>query len=117
YAVAGHPPPRLRRGRSHVRPLGVTAGLPLGIAEEETWTEREVTFQPGDALLLYTDGIFEGMNGAGEPFGTSRLDEALRLGPSRAGRLVEHIERQYRAFANGSPDMDDRTLLAAVAVP
>jgi sigma-B regulation protein RsbU (phosphoserine phosphatase) len=115
--MGGHPPPRLRRGRSHVSPLEATAGLPLGIAEEDTWAEREVMLQPGDALLLYTDGIFEGTNAAGEQYGMPRLDEALRLGPSRACRLVEHIERLYRAFSNGSPDTDDRTLLAAVAVP
>jgi sigma-B regulation protein RsbU (phosphoserine phosphatase) len=117
YSVAGHPPPRVRRGRSHVCGLESTAGLPLGISAEETWSEREVRLQPGDALLLYTDGIFEGTNASSEPFGTARLDEALRLGPTRAGRLVEHIERTYRAFANGTPDMDDRTLLGAVAVP
>jgi phosphoserine phosphatase RsbU/P len=74
YAVAGHPSPRLRRGRSHVCALEGTAGLPLGIDSEDTWTEREVRLQPGDALLLYTDGIFEGMNAANEAFGTERLD-------------------------------------------
>jgi sigma-B regulation protein RsbU (phosphoserine phosphatase) len=117
YALAGHPPPRVRRGRSHVSNLDGTSGLPLGIAPEETWTEREVGLQPGDALLLYTDGIIEGVNKALEQFGTARLDEALKLGPTRAGRLVEHIERMYRVFAEGTADMDDRTLLAAVAVP
>jgi sigma-B regulation protein RsbU (phosphoserine phosphatase) len=117
YSLAGHPPPRLRHGRSHVSGLEGTGGLPLGIAEEELWTEREVHLQPGDALLLYTDGIIEGVNAAVEPFGTARLDEALKLGPVRAGRLVEHIERTYRMFAEGTADMDDRTLLAAVAVP
>ncbi|HMF13822.1 MAG TPA: PP2C family protein-serine/threonine phosphatase, partial [Gemmataceae bacterium] len=117
YANAGHPPPRVRRGRSHVCGVDPAAGLPLGIADEDTWPERETRLQPGDALLLYTDGIFEGTNPAREPFGTARLDEALRLGPTRATRLVEHVERTYKAFANGTLDMDDRTLLAAVAVP
>ena len=117
YAIAGHPPPRIRRGRSHVCGLEGSAGLPLGIESADTWTEREVTLQPGDALLLYTDGIIEGTNTANEPFGTTRLDEALKLGPTRAGRLVEHIERMYRTFAEGTADMDDRTLFAAVAVP
>ncbi len=117
YAIAGHPPPRVRRGRSHVEGAEGTAGLPLGIADEDTWTEREIALQPGDALLLFTDGILEGANSANEPFGQARLDEALRLGPQRAGRLVSHIERLYRDFAKDAPDMDDRTLLAAVAVP
>src|SRR5260370_33400855 len=69
YAIAGHPPPRIRRGRSNVNGLEGTAGLPLGIGAEETWTEREVSLQPGDALLMYTDGIIEGVNAATAPFG------------------------------------------------
>jgi sigma-B regulation protein RsbU (phosphoserine phosphatase) len=117
YAIAGHPPPRLRRGRAYVSAVQSTAGLPLGIEQDETWTEADVTLAPGDALLLYTDGIIEGTNVAGEQFGLARLDDALRLGPWRAGRLVQHIERRYRDFCLGSPDMDDRTLLAGVAVP
>jgi serine phosphatase RsbU (regulator of sigma subunit) len=91
--------------------------MPLGILEQDTWTDRELTLAPGDALLLYTDGILEGSNEVGEPFGRERLDDALRLGPSRAATLVQHIERHYKGFCNGAPDMDDRTLLAAVAVP
>jgi sigma-B regulation protein RsbU (phosphoserine phosphatase) len=117
YASAGHPAPLLRRGQGSIRTLEGTAGLPLGVMNEDTWTEREVILQPGDALLLYTDGILEGANSAGEPFGLRRLDQALRLAPARARPLVEHLERHYKAFCNGSPEMDDRTLLAAVAVP
>src|SRR5262249_13211963 len=45
-----------------------TAGRPLWIEEVETWTEREVTLAPGDALLLYTEGMIEGTNTAGEQF-------------------------------------------------
>jgi sigma-B regulation protein RsbU (phosphoserine phosphatase) len=94
-----------------------TTGLPLGVLDENSWTEREVTLIPGDALLLYTDGVLEGTNGLGEPFGRTRLDNAVLLGPARANALVQHVERHYKAFCNGAPDLDDRTLLAAVAVP
>jgi sigma-B regulation protein RsbU (phosphoserine phosphatase) len=117
YASAGHPPPRLRLGSGPVRDVEASAGLPLGVVEEGGWTESDVTLVPGDALLLYTDGILEGANGLGEQFGHQRLDDALRLGPRRAGPLVQHIERHYKDFCNGAPDLDDRTLLAAVAVP
>jgi sigma-B regulation protein RsbU (phosphoserine phosphatase) len=117
YASAGHPPPRWRNGTCCIRDVEGAPGLPLGVLDEESWTEREVTLVPGDALLLYTDGILEGSNARGEAFGRPRLDQALRLGPARAGALVQHIERHYKAFCNGAPDMDDRTLLAAVAVP
>jgi phosphoserine phosphatase RsbU/P len=117
YASAGHPAPRLRSASGRIQPLETPAGLPLAILPEDSWTEREILLTPGDVLLLYTDGIVEGANAAGEPFGLARFDDAFRLGPKRAGPLVQHIERYYRDFRDGAPDMDDRTLLAAVAVP
>jgi sigma-B regulation protein RsbU (phosphoserine phosphatase) len=117
YASAGHPSPLLRQRSGSVRELDGTAGVPLGVLEDESWAEREVTLISGETLLLYTDGILEGTNSAGEAFGRNRLDAALQLGPTRALPLVEHLERHYRDFCNGLPDMDDRTLLAAVAVP
>ena len=117
YSSAGHPPPRWRSGSGCIRDVELTTGLPLGVLDEDSWAERELSLIPGDALLLYTDGILEGNNTLGESFGRPRLDDALRLGPARAGALVQHIERHYKAFCNGAPDMDDRTLLAAVAVP
>jgi serine phosphatase RsbU (regulator of sigma subunit) len=95
----------------------MTGGLPLGVVPEFNGGEKEVRLSPGDALLLYTDGIVEGANGEGEAFGKDRLTDALRLGPPRAVRLVNHVERLYRDFCGEAPDMDDRTLLAVVAVP
>ncbi len=117
YASAGHPRPLLRTSAGTVQELDGTSGLPLGVLEDDSWNMKEVVLVPGDAVLLYTDGIVEGTNPAGEPFGHERLVEAVRLGPARASLLVQHIERHYKNFCGGAPDMDDRTLLAAVAVP
>jgi sigma-B regulation protein RsbU (phosphoserine phosphatase) len=117
YSLAGHPLPLLRRRNLDVRELERTGGLPLGVLERDAWTEKEVRLLPGDGLLLYTDGIAEGMNAAEEMFGVGRLADAVRLGPRRAGRLVQHVERHFRNFRGDGPDQDDRTLLAAVAVP
>jgi sigma-B regulation protein RsbU (phosphoserine phosphatase) len=117
YASAGHPPPRRRRRNNAVGDLGGLRGLPLGVLDEESWPEQEVQLVPGEALLLYTDGILEGTNATGEAFGCERLDDALRLSRLRAGPMVAHVERYYKDFCNGVPDQDDRTLLAAVAVP
>ncbi|HEV3083426.1 MAG TPA: GAF domain-containing SpoIIE family protein phosphatase [Gemmataceae bacterium] len=116
YASAGHPSPRLRSGNV-IHALEAPAGLPLAILPEDSWSEREILLTPGDILLLFTDGVVEGANAVGEPFGLARLDDAFRLGPKRAVALVQHIERHYRDFCQGAADMDDRTLLAAVAVP
>jgi sigma-B regulation protein RsbU (phosphoserine phosphatase) len=117
YASAGHPAPRLRNGSGQIRDVERATGLPLGVLEDDSWTEREIILVPGDMLLLYTDGILEGSNLQGEPFGLARLDDALRLSPPQPGPLVRHIEVHYKDFCQGAPDMDDRTLLAAVAVP
>jgi sigma-B regulation protein RsbU (phosphoserine phosphatase) len=117
YALAGHPPPLLRRGRHAVVALPPAQGLPLGILPDACWPECDLALPSGETLLLYTDGILEGSNSQGEYFGRQRLDDALRLGPPRAEPLVHHIERRCRDFCNGAPDLDDRTLLAAVAVP
>jgi sigma-B regulation protein RsbU (phosphoserine phosphatase) len=117
YAVAGHPPPRLRNTSQHVGPLPTRPGLPLGVELDYAWAEMETALTPGQMLLLYTDGIIEGTNDAQRPFGIARLDDALRLGPPRAGALVKHIERQFQDFCGGTPEFDDRTLFAIVAVP
>jgi sigma-B regulation protein RsbU (phosphoserine phosphatase) len=116
YSLAGHPPPLLRR-HNQVRELELTGGLPLGIPGADDWAERDVTLAPGDGLLLYTDGIVEGQNAAGEMFGKERLAGVVRLGPKRARRLVQHVERHFLSYRGDAPDADDRTLLALVAVP
>lgn len=117
YANAGHPLPRVRRTNGTIQVLERTNGLPLGVVSEDTWSEREIRLMPGDALLLFTDGIIEAANQLGEQFGLDRLHDALRMAPLRAAPLVQHVERQYRDFSQGAPVMDDRTLLAALAVP
>src|SRR5262249_10199444 len=111
YAIAGHPPPRLRKGMSGVRALE-NGELPLGLEPGQEWREHQVGLQLGDALLLFTDGLIEGMSPAGGLFGVERLDDVLRLGPLLAGPLVGHVERRYRDFTAGAPDQDDRTILA-----
>jgi sigma-B regulation protein RsbU (phosphoserine phosphatase) len=117
YSLAGHPPPRLRHRHKGVSALERVGGLPLGAFPGATWDEAELKLQPGDALLLFTDGLLEGANPALERFGLARIDNALRLAPLSAGPLVQHVERHYRDFTAGAPDLDDRTILAAVAVP
>jgi sigma-B regulation protein RsbU (phosphoserine phosphatase) len=117
YSLAGHPLPLLRRKGHNVSELEPTGGLPLGVAGPGTWGEQEVVLAPGDGLLTYTDGIVEGMNAAGEMFGKERLADVVSLGPRRARRLVQHVERHYQNYRGDALDMDDRTLLAALAVP
>ena len=78
YVCAGHPFPLLRRAAGEVEELG-KGGLPLGIRDVVELTRAEVTLGGGDLLLLYSDGLPESVNAAGEAFGFERLRDLLRV--------------------------------------
>ena len=73
YSAAAHPPPLLwRRGKQSLEVLGET-GLLLGVRPKEAYADSEFSFEVGDRLLLYTDGLLEAENAAGESFGDAAL--------------------------------------------
>jgi sigma-B regulation protein RsbU (phosphoserine phosphatase) len=73
YSAAAHPPPLLwRRGRQVLEKLGET-GLLLGVRPNEQYSESDFSFEIGDRLLLYTDGLLEAENTAGQSFGDAAL--------------------------------------------
>jgi serine phosphatase RsbU (regulator of sigma subunit) len=74
-ASAGHPPPRLLRAGGTPEPLAV-GGLALGIDGGQRYEEAHVRLEPGDAIVLYTDGLLEARRD-GELYGEQRLDAAL----------------------------------------
>ncbi len=78
------------------------------------YEQAEAALQPGDMLLLYTDGVTEARNPEGEEFGEDRLLDTLRAAPgagaqAAADRLLEALTR----FAAGAPQHDDITLIVA----
>lgn len=117
YARAGHNPPRLVRG-GRVASLDATGALPLGIVEEQAYEQASARLEPGDLLLLYTDGITEAMaprTGNDDPrlFGIDRLDALLLdCGAENAAGCVERIRAEVAAFRGGAPQADDQTLIA-----
>lgn len=74
--VAGHPRPLLRDADGTVTEVGV-CGRPLGIDEQATWVETPVALCRGSTLVLYTDGVTEARDDAGEQFGEDRLARTL----------------------------------------
>lgn len=110
-ANAGHLQPLLL-GRDGVEALPAQ-GLPIGLFCDTTYHSLEVELGPGDTLLLYTDGLAEATNGAGEEYGTERVEAlaATQVGAS-AGALVAACLEDLRAFQGGAPQGDDLTLLA-----
>ncbi|HEY42628.1 MAG TPA: PP2C family protein-serine/threonine phosphatase [Anaerolineae bacterium] len=116
YCNAGHNPPYLLRsdGIADTHAL-IRNAIPIGIAEDTTWGNDTVLLQPGDALILYTDGIPDAQNHGGEFFGESSLVEVAKasLGKS-AGDLQAAILDAVHQFVGGAPQYDDITLMVLV---
>ncbi|WP_245538026.1 PP2C family protein-serine/threonine phosphatase [Rubinisphaera brasiliensis] len=113
YASAGHHPPRLWKcAQQQIVPVEHEGSFPLGIFEDADYPVHEITLDPGDRLILYTDGITEAMSDNGEQFGTDRLDEVLTNScPHNAPRLLQEIIEAVDKHTNNAPPADDRTLI------
>jgi serine phosphatase RsbU (regulator of sigma subunit) len=116
YSNAGHNPPMLLR-RSGDSKLSA-GGLPLGILDKSVYAEGSQTLEPGDMLLLYTDGAIEAANASSEEFG---LDRLVRFFHARrdSGDLITVIDEtiaELQRWTHGSPQQDDITLVVARAV-
>jgi serine phosphatase RsbU (regulator of sigma subunit) len=111
YCNAGHNPPYLLHNGAEPQPLPNT-GIPLGIMRETTWTAESVMLAPGDLLLLYTDGVSEAQNVAGELFEVGRLLAAARSYPEHTATAVQQaILAAVDRFVGGAPQYDDMTML------
>ena len=84
-------------------PLGITGGLSFD-------TPRVIDFEPGDVLVLTTDGFFEWANSQGEQFGTKRLEEFLRQNHGLAPHeFIAGLHEAVLAHAAGTEQADDLT--------
>jgi serine phosphatase RsbU (regulator of sigma subunit)/predicted enzyme related to lactoylglutathione lyase len=112
YANCGHLPALLLRGDGTVERLASTATV-LGLFEQWDSTLEERQLFPGDSLVLYTDGITESFNEAGQEFGEQRLIEALRQHRGLSPQvLIASLVDEVRQF-NPHEQQDDITLIVA----
>ncbi|NUM55407.1 MAG: SpoIIE family protein phosphatase [Candidatus Hydrogenedentes bacterium] len=111
YACAGHNPPLLR-SNGEARWLDAVGSFPLGIDRGAWYEEAEVQLQPGDTLLLYTDGITEAKALSGEFFGEERLEHAILNGHASAPDLIDTIRGHVRTHLLGQRPTDDQTMVA-----
>ncbi|MBP7689528.1 MAG: serine/threonine-protein phosphatase, partial [Thermoflexales bacterium] len=112
YCNAGHNPPYvLRRAGGEALPLKLT-GIPLGMFEDSQWTARTITLDVGDRVLLYTDGVTEAQNMAGDFFGEARLLDVARTNLTRpVADMQQTILAAIHTFVGDAPQADDITLL------
>ena len=114
YANAGHDPLRARLAPSaQFAPLDQIRRLPLGVTHRThgPYPEQVVELRAGDAVTVFTDGITEAMNPAGEAYGVGRLDDALATGGDDAGRSVASLVSNMEHFLGSASAEDDRTLV------
>ena len=109
FVCAGHPFPFLRRADGGVTEHGAGA-FPLGIRMEIELELHEAVIAPGDSLLLYTDGVVETLDAAGESFGFERLREGLAPG-GWSETIHDRVLRELDRFRGDEPVYDDYSLV------
>ncbi|MDX1564195.1 MAG: GAF domain-containing SpoIIE family protein phosphatase, partial [Phycisphaeraceae bacterium] len=106
YARAGHPPPVVKPDPAgpdnQLERLDAVGNLPLGVLANTQYDEATVQLEPHQTLLLYTDGITEARNDAGEMFGEEGIDEALVDCDGEPDCVIAAIEQRLQRYETGA---------------
>ncbi|MCW3038425.1 MAG: putative Serine phosphatase RsbU regulator sigma subunit [Solirubrobacterales bacterium] len=113
YANAGHNPPMLLRAGGEIDELDAD-GAAVGFLPDVSFEQRADVIAPGDALLLYTDGVVEAPDEGGEQFGEQRLASAARSARGRTGAaaFLQDVLAMVDQHTGGAAPHDDVTLVA-----
>ena len=116
YTNAGHNPPLLMDAEGNARFID-RGGVPLGMFRDTRYYEYYLTLEPGELLLLYTDGVTEANNPKGEEYGTDRLVRALKDSRHLSARaLIDFIQHDVLEWTDGLGATDDITFFVIKAV-
>jgi sigma-B regulation protein RsbU (phosphoserine phosphatase) len=115
YTNAGHNPPLLM-GPDGKAKFIERGGLPLGLFFDTRYHEYYLTLEPGQVLVMYTDGLTEATDPAGTEYGLIRLADRVRAGLNLTARaLIESIRQDMMEFTEGHGADDDVTLFVIKA--
>jgi serine phosphatase RsbU (regulator of sigma subunit) len=123
YGNAGHNPPLLLRSRSGKIERLERGGMALGVLESSRVEARTVRLEPGDILILYTDGITETFSPGGEMYGEARLRQVAQsaaqppAGSASALGVLEAIDQSVEEFLGQSSPADDLTMVVIRRLP
>lgn len=118
YCNAGHNPPLL--ASAGARPIMLdSTGIPLGLFATAAYSQQSCCLDPGDTLLLYSDGVTEACApDSNDEFGEHRLFSALAARRGQPARTVlSEIHSDVLSFTHGSAPADDRTLVILQRAP
>jgi sigma-B regulation protein RsbU (phosphoserine phosphatase) len=115
YTNAGHNPPLLM-GMDGTAKFIEAGGLPLGMFRDTRYYDHYLSIEPGQMLVLYTDGVTEAVNKGGEEFGRDRLVTAVRDGRSLSSKeLIKSIHATVIDWTEGLGATDDITFFIVKA--
>ncbi len=112
YSNAGHPGPVILAGGAEPSVLH-SSGFPVGVLEQAEYEDAEVRLRSGDRFWLYSDGLLEAMNPAGEQFGKGRLITELHAASADAlSGAVRKVLQKVESWAGEKGPQDDISLVA-----
>lgn len=112
YVCAGHYPPLLYRAASDRLISLKWTGMALGLDPEASYEGHTLRLRPGDFMLMFTDGVIDASNPAGEIFGQDRLRRLIRAERhAPADEIVAALRAEMKRFVGGAPPFDDVTLV------
>jgi sigma-B regulation protein RsbU (phosphoserine phosphatase) len=117
FADAAHPPPLHRSGLDRrVMHTTLAPRTPCGVVEGQAYPEQEFRMVPGSIVLLYTDGLTEARNRAGEQFGRLRVARALEELPEdvTADEVIDAVLAARRRHTGPGSQEDDTTVVVLV---
>ncbi|MDK2124082.1 PP2C family protein-serine/threonine phosphatase [Parachitinimonas caeni] len=114
FANAGHNPPLLQNRQGELEWLPQTGGIALAVLDNADYAETAIRLQPGDTLLMFTDGVTEAIDQQEALFGEARLAHTLQaIGPnSPISSVPSGVVEAIREFAQGASQADDITCVA-----
>lgn len=112
YCNAAHTAPYIVKPNGELVDLAVSHGLPLGLYPDKKYKEASAVMEPGDSIVLYTDGVTELLDENKLQYGNSRLEENLRnLAGNHPEEMIVKIEKSLELFIGNAPQSDDISLL------
>ena len=117
YVNAGHNPPYVVGPTGVVKAELMPTGPAAGLFSNMVFKIKQVTLEPGDLLMTFTDGVTEARDPSGEFFEEDRLLALLKQPASSASEHLDRIEARLQAHTAGADQFDDITMLAVRRVP
>lgn len=116
YASAGHPPGLFYRAETGgISPIGHKS-LPIGFEKEMSYELEQVSFLPGDILLMMTDGIVSARSLQKEEYGAERAEKLIKKLSGSPSAIVPRLMDEVRVFSLNASSPDDETVISILRV-